>query len=190
MQTVEPASLDEPGAKRARATAHGLVRAAVLARVRVVEERDSLRGEDARELSQVAREADDERSFYERIYVEPRAATDPGPFTPGQPVVALADAAASRGPRMTPDGWTAHVRYMGSLLVRSREDAGIVDPPRLLSGRDIMVRFGMPEGPRIGALLEELREAQAAGDVRDRSEALGFIRERIGDTEDGDNRAP
>ena len=89
--------------------------------------------------------------------------------------LALADAAAARGPRMTPDGWTRHVGYMNSLLVRSRKEEGIVDPPRFLTGRDIIETFEITAGPVIGQLLEALREAQAAGEVTDADGALAFV---------------
>jgi poly(A) polymerase/tRNA nucleotidyltransferase (CCA-adding enzyme) len=39
-----------------------------------------------------------------------------------------------------------------------------------------MAELGLPGGPRIGRLREELREAQAAGEVRDRTEAVAFVR--------------
>lgn len=93
--------------------------------------------------------------------------------------LALADAAAARGPRMTSEGWSRHVRYMNSLLVRSMKEEGIVDPPRLLTGSDIIARFGVPEGPVIGRLLEALREAQAAGDVADIDDALAFVERMV-----------
>ena len=115
---------------------------------------------------------------------------DLGDAVPAVLFLALADAAASRGSRMTLSDWRRHARYMSSLLVRSGRDAGIVDPPRLLTGRDIMSRFGLPEGPRIGRLLEELREAQAAGEVSDQREALAFVGGRIEDITNGDDRAP
>ena len=65
---------------------------------------------------------------------------------------------------------------MNSLLVRSKEVEGIVQPPRLVSGHDIMSVLGLPEGPAIGRLLEALREAQAVGEVHDTEEALAFVR--------------
>ncbi len=37
-------------------------------------------------------------------------------------------------------------------------------------------QFGLAQGPRIGALLESLREAQAVGQVRTRDEAETLIR--------------
>ncbi|HZP57303.1 MAG TPA: HD domain-containing protein [Dehalococcoidia bacterium] len=90
--------------------------------------------------------------------------------------LSLADAAAARGPRLQRTAWRANVRYMNSLVVRSVEDAGIVHPLRLLTGRDIMSAFGLPEGPRIGRLLAAVEDAQGAGDVRDRDEALALVR--------------
>jgi len=120
------------------------------------------------QLAQVG-EAPTRRALY-RFY---RALGD---AVPGVLLLALADAAASRGPSMTSEAWSRHVAYMNSLLVRSMEEEGIVDPPRLLTGNDVMRELGMPAGPAIGKLLEALREAQAAGDVNDREAALAFVR--------------
>src|SRR5205823_10633280 len=92
--------------------------------------------------------------------------------------LSLADAAAARGPEMTRAAWSNQVRYMNSLIVRSVEDEGIVHPPRLLTGRDIMSILGIGEGPEIGRLLAALREAQAAGEVADAEAAKTFIREQ------------
>ena len=91
-------------------------------------------------------------------------------------LLSLADGAASAGPRLTRDGWMAQVAYMNSLLVRSQEEEGIVSPPRLLTGHDIMRELGESAGPLIGRLLEALREAQAAGEVTDTEGALAFVR--------------
>lgn len=99
-----------------------------------------------------------------------------GDGVPGVLLLALADAAASRGPLMTPDGWRRHVAYMNSLLVRSKHERGIVDQPQLLDGHDVMKELGVPAGPAIGKLLEALREAQAAGEVTDVEGARAFIR--------------
>jgi poly(A) polymerase/tRNA nucleotidyltransferase (CCA-adding enzyme) len=42
-----------------------------------------------------------------------------------------------------------------------------------------MSEFGLAEGPRIGELLESLREAQAVGEVNDRESALTFVRAQL-----------
>jgi len=50
-----------------------------------------------------------------------------------------------------------------------------VSPRPLLSGREIIRQFGVSPGPQIGELLEILIEAQVAGKVTDREQALGFL---------------
>ena len=53
----------------------------------------------------------------------------------------------------------------------------MVGPPRLLSGKELLVEFALEPGPAIGRLLAVLREAQAAGEVNTRDEALAYLRE-------------
>lgn len=45
-----------------------------------------------------------------------------------------------------------------------------------LNGRDIIAITGLPEGPRIGELLNELIIAQANGEVNNRNEAIAYIK--------------
>jgi tRNA nucleotidyltransferase/poly(A) polymerase len=52
----------------------------------------------------------------------------------------------------------------------------VVDPPLLLTGRELMEHFALQPGPQIGRLLAQLREAQAAGQVQDRAAALRFVK--------------
>jgi hypothetical protein len=59
----------------------------------------------------------------------------------------------------------------------------VVAPPPLLTGRDLIDRFGLEEGPAIGRLLTALREAQATGEVTNREHAEGWIRNEIGESE-------
>ncbi|NLD73562.1 MAG: hypothetical protein GX649_12700, partial [Chloroflexi bacterium] len=61
-----------------------------------------------------------------------------------------------------------------------RECEWVVDPPRLLDGGDVVRLLGGQAGPRVGALLEEVREAQVQGLVRNREEALTLLRHRLG----------
>jgi hypothetical protein len=51
-------------------------------------------------------------------------------------------------------------------------------PVRLITGDDILA-LGVASGPRVGELLDQVREAQAAGEVRSREEALAFARALI-----------
>jgi tRNA nucleotidyltransferase/poly(A) polymerase len=58
-----------------------------------------------------------------------------------------------------------------------RQHARIVAPPALISGHDLIVRLKLRPGPQVGALLERLREAQVAGEVSDRDQALALARQ-------------
>lgn len=51
----------------------------------------------------------------------------------------------------------------------------VVDPEPLLTGRDLIEKFGLSPGPLIGRLLARLKEAQATGQVGDPASALIFI---------------
>jgi poly(A) polymerase len=46
----------------------------------------------------------------------------------------------------------------------------------LLDGREIMDAFGLSQGKEVGNLLSRLREAEVAGMVRTREEALEFLK--------------
>jgi hypothetical protein len=48
--------------------------------------------------------------------------------------------------------------------------------------------MGVPEGPRIGRLLEAIREAQAAGEVTAREEALALARRLIDEAGESEGR--
>lgn len=102
---------------------------------------------------------------------------DVGDALPALLLLALADGASARGPALTKDEWRRQVAYMNALLVRSVEEEGIVSPPRLLTGNDIMSELGLAQGPIIGRLLAALEEAQAAGEITDTESALRFVTE-------------
>jgi len=47
--------------------------------------------------------------------------------------------------------------------------------PRLLDGHDVMAALGLPPGPRVGALLQQLADLQAEETIRTRAEALAWL---------------
>jgi poly(A) polymerase len=87
----------------------------------------------------------------------------------------LADHLATRGPLLDLDEWQYHSRMTEYVLNARNAEEGLTGPPRLLDGNDIMEAFGLLPGPQIGGLLEALHEAQAAGEVTGREQALKFI---------------
>ena len=68
-----------------------------------------------------------------------------------------------------------HLQLVSVLLRRWRDLSRAPAPARLLDGRDVMKALKLPPGPRIGELLERVREAQAEGEVSDREGALALI---------------
>jgi len=54
-----------------------------------------------------------------------------------------------------------------------------VYPKLYLTGRDLMFEFDIPQGPRIGQLLEGLREQQAIGLIENRTQANAWVDRQI-----------
>jgi poly(A) polymerase len=94
-------------------------------------------------------------------------------------LISLADTLATYGPGM-PDGiWEKEVMICRAMLEAWWEKpAESVRPMQFLNGNDLKASLGLKPGPLIGQLLELLSEAQAAGEVTTRDEALEFIRKK------------
>jgi len=95
----------------------------------------------------------------------------------------LADRLAAQG--MSPDLnqigatvlWEGDSKFAAALLRDYYErHTEVISPPKLISGDDLMEAFGLTEGPRLGELLEAAREAQAAGEIWTRQEALDYVK--------------
>jgi len=96
-------------------------------------------------------------------------------------LLALADSRASLGPARPPDAeGTLLALYAHVAQVREERIRPIEGAPRLLTGRDLMDRLGVPKGPAVGELLEALRDAQIAGEVTTREGAEAWVRARLG----------
>jgi putative nucleotidyltransferase with HDIG domain len=90
-------------------------------------------------------------------------------------LLSLADHLATYGPNLQEGRWTRRLEVAETLLTHCFEHyEKTVDPPPLLTGSDLLNELEMSPGPRVGRLLEKVREAQAAGEVRTREEALAF----------------
>ncbi len=93
--------------------------------------------------------------------------------------LSLADHIATRGPNLNPVHWREHTQLVDYVLARRTEQETRVVPPKLVSGDDLIGLFGLKPGPQIGQLLELAREAQAAGELSNREEALNYLREHL-----------
>jgi len=91
----------------------------------------------------------------------------------------LADHLATRGPHLDRAGWQEHTRIVDYLLQQYYEQQSQVRPVKLIDGHDLINIFGLNPGPLLGELLESVREAQAAGEVTTREEAIEYARKHL-----------
>lgn len=94
---------------------------------------------------------------------------------------ALADHAAIYPPGIEDERWPRLVGLVARMLAEYWErPVQVLALQPLLSGHDLMGELGIEPGPEVGALLEAVREAQAAGEVLTREEALALARRMRG----------
>ena len=95
-------------------------------------------------------------------------------------LLALADTLATYGPGLPRAKWIHMVDVIRILLEAWWEQPDeIISPPILLNGNDLMLNFNIDPGPQVGELLELIREAQAAGELHDRAQALAFAHDKL-----------
>ncbi len=97
--------------------------------------------------------------------------------------LSLADHLATRGPNLNIERFKEHAHLVDYVIKQHFEQERIVRPPKLVDGYDIINIFGINPGPKIGEMLEEIREVQASGEITTREEALAYIREQTDKTE-------
>jgi poly(A) polymerase len=93
--------------------------------------------------------------------------------------LSLADHLGTAGPRVDLENWRRHVAVIDYVLRMRLQEQMVTEPPKLVDGEDLMSSLGIPPGPRVGELLELVREAQAAGDVITRDDAIALARREL-----------
>src|SRR5881628_119867 len=88
-------------------------------------------------------------------------------------LLVLADAAAVTG--ASPLATWRRAGVVRELFAGWSEQREAETRPALLRGEDVMARFSLEPGPRVGWLLAQAREAQDLGRVRSREEALAYL---------------
>jgi putative nucleotidyltransferase with HDIG domain len=92
-------------------------------------------------------------------------------------LLSVADHLATYGPTLREERWAQRLEVAETLLTHWFEQYHeTVEPPSLVTGGDLMAELELEAGPQIGRLLETVREAQAAGEVGTREEALALAR--------------
>ena len=88
-------------------------------------------------------------------------------------LLSLADVQGTYGEALTHDAWQSALDMAVSLLdsfYDAREQ--VVAPPPLINGNELMAHLHVAPSRQIGTLLEAIAEAQAAGDIETREQAL------------------
>ena len=90
-------------------------------------------------------------------------------------LVSLADQLTKPVSEISSEQWIRALSCSNLLLDAWFERREIVSPASILSGNDLMFQFDLPPGPRIGELIESLKEEQAAGNITDKKSALAWV---------------
>jgi putative nucleotidyltransferase with HDIG domain len=92
-------------------------------------------------------------------------------------LLALADHLATWGPDLREERWARRLEVAETLLTHWFDHyQETIEPPPLVTGGELIAELGLEPGPQVGRLLRTLQEAQAAGEVRSREEALALAR--------------
>ena len=105
---------------------------------------------------------------------------DLGDAGPDCTLLSLADSMATRAAHPDADHWRCRLGATAQLLqafFRARTEQ--IAPPLLLNGHQLMAEFRLQPGPQVGKLLEDLREAQAVGEVDTLDAARVWLAERL-----------
>ncbi|HEY2571103.1 MAG TPA: HD domain-containing protein [Solirubrobacteraceae bacterium] len=90
-------------------------------------------------------------------------------------LLSVADRLATRGDRAQ-EAIAAHLAVAGGMLGDALSWRAQGPPAPLLRGDELARELEIPPGPRLGALLDQLAEAQFAGEVSTREQALAYAR--------------
>ena len=101
---------------------------------------------------------------------------DTGPAGVDICLLAMADFLATYGPTLDVQSWIDYLEMIQRLLDSYFQHHDIaIAPPPVLTGQDLIERFGLQPGPQIGMLLERVREAQVEGTISTYEEALEWV---------------
>ncbi|MEO6496790.1 MAG: polynucleotide adenylyltransferase, partial [Solirubrobacteraceae bacterium] len=101
--------------------------------------------------------------------------TATGPVAVDVTLLSVADRLATRG-RKADEAIAKHLRLACEILPQALDWHASGGPQPLVRGDELARELGIEPGPGLGRLLEQLREAQFAGEVTTRDAALALAR--------------
>jgi putative nucleotidyltransferase with HDIG domain len=91
-------------------------------------------------------------------------------------LISLADLLATYGNTLPQERWSRQLEIVAHLMEAWWNQSEIkINPPTLINGHDLIKEFGIKPGPRVGELLEMVREAQVMGEIATREDAISFV---------------
>jgi putative nucleotidyltransferase with HDIG domain len=102
---------------------------------------------------------------------------DTGPAGIDICLLSLADVLSTYGLTLPQEVWARHLDVIRSLFEAWWErPAELVSPPSLVNGHDLIAELRISPGPLLGKMLEDIREAQATGQVQNHRQALSLAK--------------
>ena len=94
--------------------------------------------------------------------------------------LSIADYLAAKGPKLRTDQWDRRVEYCQWVLsgINSQSVKSVLETP-MIDGNMLMKELNLNPGPRVGFLLKNIQEAIAAGDVRNKDNAINYARDLL-----------
>ena len=93
--------------------------------------------------------------------------------------LALADYLATHGPELDIEEWNQHNVLINYILSEHVKQESEILPVKLIDGHDLMAIFDLKQGRLVGELLAVVREAQVAGELSTREEAIELVRKQL-----------
>ena len=91
-------------------------------------------------------------------------------------ILAMADRLSARGVKVTDDIVNKNISNLTKLLNDYLEKYKNLKPlPKLLNGKEIMNILNIKQSPKLGEVINELKEAQISGSVNTKEEAIEFV---------------
>ena len=91
-------------------------------------------------------------------------------------ILSMADRLSARGVKVTDDIVNKNISNLTKLLNDYLEKYKNLKPlPKLLNGKEIMNILNIKQSPKLGAVINELKEAQMSGNVNTKEEAIEFV---------------
>ncbi len=94
-------------------------------------------------------------------------------------LLSLADQRATRGRLTSQESRLEHEKVVSGLIKEYFRKQKEKKLPRLINGDDVLRKFKLEPGPLIGKILSEVEELQAAGEVKNKAEALALAKSII-----------